>query len=103
MFTFLSLPFGSGTSGCPIPINLTFVKLSMCIASQFYSLLKVLIIIKSPILYSGVSSYLSIFCLEHASFVLRAGNIYACLNLSRQVMPSSEPRYLYFGCKKALR
>ena len=50
-----------------------------------------------------MSLYFSIFCLECASFVLRAADIYACLNLSRWVMPSFEPRYLNFGCKTAAR
>ena len=49
-----------------------------------------------------MSSYLSIFHIEHASFVLRVVNIYACLSLSRQVMPSFEARYLHFGCKMLL-
>ena len=47
-----------------------------------------------------MSSCLSLFCLEHASFVIRAANMYVCLNLSRQVMYLSEPKYLSFGCKK---
>ena len=50
-----------------------------------------------------MSSYLSLFCLEYPSVVLRAANMYVCVNLSRRVMPSSEPKYLSFGCKKAAR
>ena len=46
-------------------------------------------------------SCLSIFCLECASFVLRAANMYVCLSLSRWVLTSSEPKYLNFDCKKA--
>ena len=101
MFTCLGLPVGLEISSCLVPINFTILKLSMYFAYQF--LLKSLIIIKSPILYCGMSLYVSIFCLECASFVLTAAHIYVCLNLSRWVMPSSEPRYLSCGCKKAAR
>ena len=47
-----------------------------------------------------MSLYLSIFCLECACFVLRAANMYVFLNLSRWVMPLSEPRYLHFAVRK---
>ena len=46
---------------------------------------------------------LVLFCLEHASFVLSAANIYSCLYSSKWVMPSTEPKYLCFGCKKTAR
>ena len=62
-----------------------------------------LIIIKSPILYYGLPLYLSLFSLECASSVLSAVNMYVCLNLYKLVMPSSELRYLSFGCKQAAR
>ena len=58
---------------------------------------------KILILYYGTSSYLSLFCLECAYFMLSAANMYVCLSLSKQVMPSSEPRYLNFGCKKVAK
>ena len=35
MFTSLSLPVGSETSSCLVPINLTILILGMCFASQF--------------------------------------------------------------------
>ena len=47
--------------------------------------------------------YLSLYCLEHVSFVLSAANVYVSLSLSKWVMPLSESRYLSFGCKKAER
>ena len=50
-----------------------------------------------------MSLYLCLFCLEHASFVLRATNMYICLSLSKQVVPSSEPKYQRFGCTIAER
>ena len=103
MFTFLSLPLGSETSSCLVPINLMILKFVMYLASQFNFLLKFLIIIKSPILHCGMSWYLSLFCLEHVSFVLRAANTYVFLSLPKWVMPLSEPKYLNFGCKKAAR
>ena len=103
MFTFLSLPVGSETSSCLVTINLMTLNFDMYFASQSDFSSKFLIIIKSPILYCGMSLYLSLFCLEHASFVLSAAYIYVCLSLSKWVMPSSEPRYLGFGCKKAAR
>ena len=91
MSTFLSLPVGSENSHCLVPINLMILKYCMYFASKFDFLLKFLIIIKSFILYCGVSSYLSLFCLELASFVLSAANIHVCLSL------------LSFGCRKASR
>ena len=39
---------------------------------------------------------------QNTSFVFRATSIYACLNLSRLVIPSFEPRYLNLGCKMLL-
>ena len=66
MFTFLSLPVGSETSSCLVPINLMTLKFGMYFVSQFDLLLKFLIIIKSLILYCCMSSYLSLICLEHA-------------------------------------
>ena len=101
MFTFLSLPFGLETSNCLVPINLMILKFGMYFAPQFDFLSKLLSIIKSPILYHGMSSYFSLFCLEHASFVLSATNMCICLSLCKWVMPSSEPKYISFGCKKA--
>ena len=47
-----------------------------------------------------VCHHIYLFCLEHASFVLRAANMYGCLNLSRQVMPSSDPSTLVVAVKK---
>ena len=75
MFTFFNLPVGSEASSCLVPINLMILKLGMYFASQIDYLSKFLIIIKSPILYYGMSLYLSVFCLECASFILRAANM----------------------------
>ena len=72
----------------------------MYFASQLDFFSKFLIIIKSPILYCSMSSYVYLFCLECASFILRAANMYVCLNLSSQVMPLYEPKYLSFCCKR---
>ena len=60
------------------------------IASQFDFLSKFLIIIRSPVLFCGTSSYLSLFCLECASFVLSAANMYVCHSFSKQVMSLSQ-------------
>ena len=103
MFTFLSLPIWPETSSCLVHIKLMILKTGMYFACQNDFLSNFLITIKSPILYCGMLSYLCLFCLEHASFVLRADNMYVCLNLFSQVMPSSEPKDLSFGCKKAAR
>ena len=103
MFSFQSLPVWSETSSCLASIILMTPKFDMYFASQFNSLSKFVIIIKSPVLYCGASLYLSLFCLEHVSFVLCAANMYACLSLSKWVMPTSEPKYLSFGCKNAVR
>ena len=46
-----------------------------------------------------MSSYFTLVCLEWACFVFKAADIYACPNLSRQILPSSEPRCLNLGCK----
>ena len=92
MFAFLLLPVGSETSSCLVSISLMILKFSMYFASLFAFLSKFLIINKSPILYCGM---LSLFCLEHASFVLCAANMYVlvypnrpclCLSLSINVM-----------------
>ena len=73
MFTFLSLPVRLEISSCPASINCTILKLGMYLVSQFdfYSWL-------------NLQSYTVVcHCIEHAYFVLRAANIYTCLNLSR--------------------
>ena len=74
------LAFPGKTSGCLVPVNLM-----------------------TPILYCAMSSYLSLFCLECASYVLSTANMYVCLRLPKWAMPSSELRYLSSGCKKAAR
>ena len=99
MFTFCSLPIGSKTSNCLVPIGFTTQKLGTYFASQFDFLSKFLIKIKSPILNCGMLSCLSCFCLEHTFLVLSATSMYVCLSLLRWVMPLSEPKYLNFGCK----
>ena len=102
MFTFCSLPVRSETSNYLVPISLTNQRLGTYLASHSI-FFKFLIIIKYPILNCNTSSCLSCFCLEHASLVLSAASMYVCLSLSRWVMPSSEPKYLNFGCKKTTR
>ena len=103
IFTFWSLSVRSETSCCLVTINLMILKFGMYFASQFDFLSNFLIIIKSPILYCSMSSYLPLLYLEHAFFVLRAANKYVCLSLSKWVMPSSVPKFLRFGSKKAAR
>ena len=103
MFIFLSLPVWSETSSCLVPINLMILKLGMYFLSQFnfYQNFKSLL---SLLFYTVVCHHICLlFCLEDASFVLRAANMYVYLNLSSQVMPLSEPTYLSFCCKKAAR
>ena len=70
MFIFLSLPVQCETSSYLVPISLMTLKIGMYFASQFDFLSKCLIIINSPILYCGKSSYLSnllrtcLFCIR---------------------------------------
>ena len=64
IFTFQSLPVRLETSSSLGPIHLIILKFGMSFASQFNFFSKSLIMTKSPILYCGMSSYLSLFCLE---------------------------------------
>ena len=75
IFNFQSLPVGSETSSCLRFISRIIIKFGMYLVSQFGFLLKILIITKSAILFCGMSSYLSLFCLEWASLVFRAASI----------------------------
>ena len=50
-----------------------------------------------------MSLNLSLFCLEHASFVLSTASIYVSFCLSNWGMPLSEPKYLSVGSKKTVR
>ena len=93
---FLSLPVWSETSSCLVPINLMILKFGMYFTSQLIFFIEIISSMKSPILYCSMLLYLSLFCLEHASFVLRAADMYVYLNLSSWVMPLSEPKYLSF-------
>ena len=78
MFTFLSLSVRSETSICLVPIYLMILRFGMYFASQLDFLSEFLIIIMSSILYCGMS-YLSLFCLEHASFVIVNVDFSFCL------------------------
>ena len=75
-FTFLSLPVGSETSNCLVPLSLSILKFGTYLASHFDLLSKFLIITRSLILNLGTSSCLSCFFLECASLVLRAASMY---------------------------
>ena len=75
ILTFLSLPVGLETSSYLGPISLIILKFGVYLASQFDFLPKFSIMTKSPILYCGMLSYLSLFCLEQDSLVFRAANI----------------------------
>ena len=76
------------------------IRYVLCIPFDFLS--KFLIMTKSPILYCGMSSHFSLLCLEWSSFVFRAPSILACLNISRWIIPESEPRYCSLSCKMLL-
>ena len=69
MFTFLSFPVKSEMTSCLVPITLMNLKFDLYLASHFDFLSKFLIVIKSLILYCGMSFYLSVLCLECASCI----------------------------------